>query len=163
MHLFAAYPHIEYFGRELVDTTIRVDIIDKIKNNVAVFEYTDIIDGERPEDLALLIYGDAGLYWLILYLNDKTHVDDWPKNYQQLLDYTEQKYGVNKVYSVHHYETTASSDLGAGVWVNQGTPFSVAVTNYDYETKLNEAKRRIKTVKLRYLEQILAEYTESLK
>jgi len=163
MDHFSNFPKLNYFGRDLTDTNIRLDFLSKIKSNIALFEYTDVIDGERPEDIAFLVYGDAGLYWIILYLNERLSVDDWVMTSNQLENYIEQKYGINKIYAIHHYETTSSSELGKGVWVNSGTPFSVAITNFDYENQLNEQKRKIKLIKPRYIQQVLAEYYKAVK
>lgn len=163
MEHLEAFPKLSYFGKKMTDITIRLDFINDIKDNVAIFDFVDIRDGEKPEDLAFLIYGDAGLDWLILYLNDMVRPSDWPMTDKQLRNYISQKYGAENIYEAHHYETTSSHDLGEGVWVNFGEPFSTAVSNYDYETELNEAKRKIKIVKTRYIQQITSEYLNKLR
>ena len=78
----------------------------------------------------------------------------------RLLDYITDKYGVGNAYAVNHYETTAESDLGAGIIVNEGTPFSMAINNFDYEDGINEAKRRIKVLSPVYVNQVVAEYNK---
>lgn len=159
MEYFSKFPKIEYNDALIQDITARVDFLKKIKNNVSVFQYFTIPDGQRPEDIAHKLYGDPTLYWIILYLNDIVNpYTDWPLSEEQLLEAIKTKYGVENVYADHHYVTTEDSSLGAGVVVNFGTPFSTVVSNYTYEFELNEEKRKIKILKLFYLQQVLQEY-----
>lgn len=162
--LFSKYPSIINNGESVKNITIRLDFIDRIKNNVAVFQYINVGDQDTPESLAYKYYGNPELFWIILYLNNV--VDpfyDWILSEDRLYDYCVRKYGVENVYNIHHYETTSEFEHGAGFWVDFGTPFSSPVTNYSYEQTLNENKRKIKILKPFYLQQILTEYDRILK
>jgi hypothetical protein len=159
MEYFSQFPTIEYDGKKLKNITARVDFLKRIKNNVALFQNIIIPDDKRPEDIAQIYYGDSTLYWIILYINDIINpYFDWPLNEDQLVNYIKEKYGVENVYSTKHYVTTEESELGEGVVVNFGTPFSREVTNYEYEFDLNEDKRKIKLLKRSFIPQVLTEF-----
>jgi hypothetical protein len=161
---FRDYPRVKFEKEMLKDITIRLDFIRKIKDNISLFQYVQVTEGQRPEDIAFALYDDPNLYWIILFLNDM--IDpyfDWPLTDKQLMTFVKEKYGVSEAYTAHHYETTSSSDLGAGVWVDFGTSFSSAVSNWDYEHELNEEKRKIKVIKPRYIAQIIREYQQELR
>lgn len=163
MLYFNNFGKIIFDGKEITNILTRVDFFNQIKNNAALYDYLQIQDGETPEDLALLIYGDSNLFWLILWANNIVDSNlEWPLTDSQLLTIMQEKYGEENVYSVHHYETTEQSDLGAGVIVNQGTPFSVSVSNYTFEHRENEKKRKIRIINKAYVSQIIDELTRVL-
>lgn len=159
MEYFSAFKSIDYNDENIKNITLRANILKDIKKNTTLYQNYIIRDGERPEDIAYKFYDDAKLFWIILLSND---IDDpyhgWPLTASALMEYIENLYGINNIYSVKHYITTENSDLGAGIIVNFGTPFSTPVTNYDYEYTLNEEKRKIKILKVGYLNQLLSEF-----
>lgn len=158
------FPKITFDKKEVTDLGRRLQVISRIKNNVALFSHYNIMDDERPEDVSLKHYGDPELYWVILLMNDICDpYYEWVLSDKDLLEYIERIYGVENIYAVHHYETTEASDLGAGVWVNQGTPFSTAVSNFSYYSQENEKKRRIKILNPIYMQQVIAEYEREIK
>lgn len=161
---FSDYPKIDYNGRYVKDITIRLDFLTRIKNNVSLFQFENLVDGERLEDIASKFYGDPELFWIVMYINDI--VDpyyDWLLTEQRLHEYIVNKYGANNVNAVHHYETTDHHDLGAGVWCSSDEPFSTQVSNYTHEKNKNESKRKIKILKNRYVQQVLTEYRKELR
>lgn len=150
-------------GQTLPNLTIRLAIFSAVKKNAALFYYIQVQDGQTPEDIAYKYYGSEELYWIVLLMNDM--VDpfyDWVLSDSELIQYVYNKYGEDKLYAVHHHEATASSDLDKGTWVNQGTVFSAPVTNLEYESELNERKRKIKLLNPAYVQQILAEVQSQL-
>jgi len=159
MEYFSPFPLITRDSQQLTNITARANILKDIKTNLSMYQNYLVGDNERPEDVAYKFYGDANLFWVILLCND---IDDpyydWVLNDTELNEYLVDKYGsLNAVYAVKWYVTTAGSTLGAGVVVNFGTPFSTPVTNYDYETQLNEERRKIKILKGTYISQLLSE------
>ena len=152
------------FDKKVITNILkRVDFFSQIKENASIYDFLEIKEGETPEILSKLIYGDSNLFWIILWANDIINpYEDWPMTDEQLMTYIENKYGEENVYSVHHYETNSSSDLGEGIWVDQGTSFSSSVSNYTYEYNLNEEKRKIRNIKPNYISQILDEYKRVL-
>ena len=162
MEYFANFPTITLQNNTtMTNICARVDFFNAIKSNAQLFEELQILDGEKPEDVAIIAYNDPTLYWVILWCNDIVNVyTDWPLNSTQLMNYVIAQYGAENIFEPHHYETTSESDLGEGIIVNEGTPFSIAVSNFDYEDGLNEAKRYIKILQPQYISQVLQEYSK---
>jgi len=150
--IFSQYPKIN----DVVNIAIRVDFVNRIKSNFVLFEYNHIKNEQTPEQMAYEIYGDPQLYWIILMVND---IDDlytgWCMSDDQIYQYTSNKYGVENIYSIHHYE---DSD---GDWTSSVT--TSPVSNLSYEQTLNENKRKIKIVKKDYISQILSELKIELR
>lgn len=160
---FESFPLTVYNNQDITNILIRLDFLNKIKDNAVLYDDLQIEDGETAEDLADLIYGDSNLFWVILWSNNVINpFRDWLLSADQLMLFVQEKYGEENIYNPHHYETTSSSDLGAGIWVNFGTPFITTISNYDYEAGLNEAKRKIKIMRPNYISQILQEYRQEL-
>ena len=158
---FSYFPTVSYNGDTLTNLTIRLDFINKIKDNVALFQYVNIVTGQRPEDIAFLYYGDATLYWIVLYMNNI--VDPyygWLLTDNQLYAYALQKY--TDINAIHHYVTTSSSPLGAGVITDQYNSFKTSVTNLAYEQAQNESRRKIKVLQSQYIKQVINEYIAEL-
>lgn len=126
----------------VTDITRRIDLVNEIKKNNAFFDSYDVIDGETPEIVADKFYNDPELYWVILTANDILDPRfEWPLSYVNLLNYCENKYGAANVYLTHHYQ---NSD---GYVVNSSAATAVSVSNFDFESTVNEDKRRIKIPK----------------
>lgn len=162
MELFSGFPTINYNGQLIKDITIRLDFIRRIKDNISIFQFVQIKSGERPEDIANKYYKDPNLYWIVLFMNDV--IDpyyDWLLTDDQLYKYAVGKY--TNIYATHHFETTANSDLGPGIIVDNLAPFSTPVTNLEYEQSINESKRKIKILKSAYIQQVLSEYQLELR
>lgn len=156
---FTGFPKVKFDNKIITDITKRLNIIKGVRNNTVVYENITVTSGHTPEQIAHKYYGDPDLFWVVLYLNDIVDpYTDWLMTEEQLQEYVSCKYGVENIYNVHHWETTSQSDMGAGIWVNQGTPFSKSITNMEYEDLLNEKKRQIKMLKPFYLRQIVQEY-----
>jgi hypothetical protein len=163
MAYFDGFPNTLFNGQNLTNITVRLNFLTQIQSNAALFQYFFVQDGDRPEDIAFQAYGDSNLYWIVLWLNNI--IDpylEWPQTSEQLMEYVQNVYGVENVYATHHYESIAGSNLPLGTWVNLGTPFSQAVTNFDYENNVNEGKRKIKLLYPGYLPQVLQEYNSAL-
>ena len=50
----------------------RVKLRSGIRAGSFLFDNYDVVDGERPEDLAFKYYGDAEYHWVILMTNNIT-------------------------------------------------------------------------------------------
>lgn len=161
---FKNFPKIVFDGKEITDITKFSEVIEKVKQNTSVFVKYRIRDNQKAEDIAYKAYGDANLYWIVfLFNNIRNPYYDWPLPEEELLTFIVDKYGEGNLYTVHHYETTSQSELGAGVWVNQGTPFSQPVTNYDYEFVLNESRRDILLPKRQFVNMIVDQLALTMK
>ena len=150
----------------VTDLLRRVKIKSAIKDNASLFDQYDVRNGETPEQIAYKIYGDAKYHWLILLMNDITdRYYDWP-----LGDYDFEVYVTNKYSNpgaVHHYEITQSSgrttsngpeDYSHKIEVNSDATVAEAVSNYEYERRLQDEKRNIKLLDPNYLPLFLEEF-----
>ena len=157
---------------------LRTDIDQAITG----FDYYYVQDQQRPDVLAQELYGDSELDWVILTSNNITNIrDQWPLNNNDLHAYMLEKYGSEQnILGIHHYETRQILDeynrvvMPAGLEVDEDFSFKyrnftntiitvnpvVAVTNYDYENKLNEDKRQIRVLKPQYLGAFISEHRQ---
>ena len=137
-------------------------------SSVTTFDYYNIQENMRPDTVARVIYDDPDLDWIILITNNITNVrDQWPLSNNDLQEMMLDKYGsYEALQNVHHYETTGIFDednrtiLPEGLEVDRDFQYSyystnstittnpvVPVTNYQYESKKNNEKRKIVVLK----------------
>jgi len=147
---------------------------DDLQNVFTIFDKYEIVEGARPDTVAEEFYGSAELDWVVLMTANITRVrDQWPLSNRDLYRYSENKYGVNELFSIHHYETTEVKDaqgrliLPAGKIVDEDftipNPLNTAinlnpvssVNNYEYEVRKNIEKSSIYLLKPSYLQQFL--------
>ena len=147
---------------------------------ITVFNYYYVRENYRPDMVAEEIYEDPELDWVILTTNNIINIrDQWPLNHNDLYNHILEKYGSEQnILGIHHYETKKMVDeynrtvIPAGLQVDANFTFQyknysnsmvtvnpvVSVTNYEYETKLNEEKRRIKVLKSQYLSVFITDH-----
>jgi len=155
----------------VTDILRRVKIRESIKENSSLFDLYDVRNGETPEQVAFKIYGNAEYHWVILIMNNITdRYYDWP-----LGDYDFEQYVTNKYSNpaaVHHYEKTQSSgrttsngpeDYSHKIEVNSDAIGAEAVTNYEYERRLQEQKRQIKLLDPAYLPAFEQEFNKLVR
>tara|TARA_X000001388_G_C2209573_1_gene114594 strand:- start:58 stop:717 length:660 start_codon:yes stop_codon:yes gene_type:complete len=152
---------------------------------ITAFNYYYIQEGYRPDMVAEDIYEDSELDWVVLTANNIINIrDQWPLSHNELYNHILEKYGSEaNILGVHHYETKKVVDeynrtvMPAGLQVDVNFTFQyknysnsmvtvnpvVAVTNYDYETKLNEEKRRIKILKPQFLSVFMTDHQNIMK
>ena len=153
-----------------------------VDQSITAFNYYYVQEGQRPDVLAQDLYGDSELDWVILTTNNITNIrDQWPLDHNDLHDYMLEKYGSQQnIAGIHHYETKKIVDeynrvvMREGIEVDADFTFKyqnytnsivivnpvVAITNYQYETKLNEEKRKIRTLKPQYLGAFVSEHKQ---
>lgn len=118
-------------------------------------------EGETPEIIADKLYGSPTYHWIILLVNNIVNTfEEWPRTQEEMVSYLNRKYGSGNLTAVHHYSITGSDpeiivDYDAASIID-GT--HTAVTNLDYETKLNEEKKQIYTLKPQYVGQFAKVY-----
>ena len=154
---------------------LRTDIV----NIITAFQYYQIKDNERPDVVASKIYDDSELDWVILITNNITNIrEQWPLSSQDLYYYMIDKYGSNEnISGIHHYETTEVKDeynrlvVPSGLQVDSNYSITYSklnnalvtvspvksVSNYEYETDMNEKKRQIRILKPEYLSVIITD------
>ena len=183
-----SYPSLLPSRNKIEDRIVVKNIFKRSKLRTDVdqaitgFDYYYVQDQQRPDVLAQQLYGDSELDWVILTANNITNIrDQWPLNNNDLHAYMLEKYGSEQnILGIHHYETRQILDeynrvvMPAGLEVDADFSFKfknftntiitvnpvVAVTNYDYENKLNENKRQIRVLKPQYLGAFISEHRQ---
>ena len=149
---------------------------EDIFQDLSFFTKYQVIGNDRPDNVAFQIYNDSTLDWLVLTANNIVNIqDEWPIPNSVFDELMTERYGSyeNLIGGIHHYETVEVKDARDVVIVNKGlqvestysvtffderagdmktvTP-TIPITNYQYEQKVNEAKRNIYLLKPKYLQ-----------
>jgi len=165
----------------------RVKIREGIFENLMYYVKYNIIGDERPDNVANEYYGDPTLDWMVLLSNNIVNVyDEWPLTQRAFDTFLIEKYGTyDKINQIHHYETeevlnskgqrilekglqvpfnysVTFFDSGLGTEVTK-TGITKSVTNLDFETKKEDAKRNIFLIKIDYLNMIIDDLINALE
>ena len=155
-------------GNEKVvtDLMVRVKVRSKVLDESTLYDLYDIPEGETPELTALKHFGNSNYHWVILLTNDITdRYYGWPLTTYEFENYMIEKY--TNPDGVHHYEITQSSgktkgdgpsDYSHKITVNSTVPGATAVTNREYEQRIQDQKRQIKLLNAAYLPILLDEF-----
>ena len=124
MSYFKYLPQITYFNRIAPDILTRVRLsTDFIKNRALYHPYT-IEDGDRPDTIAHLYYGDSEFDWLVMLANNiYDYYSQWPLTQTQFQNYLTLKYGnvVSTYTTIDHYTLTTNSNISATQYNALGT------------------------------------------
>jgi hypothetical protein len=145
MSYFRELPNFEYianfpnqsFNTDYVVTKNifkRAKLRTDIANAITAFEYYQIIDNERPDQVAAKVYDNADLDWVILTTNNITNINqDWPLDNNSFYKYLIDKYGSEEeLGKTHHWETVEFKDeygrvvVPGGYQVDPGKTLSVS-------------------------------------
>ena len=167
----------------------RTKLRDDLQSVFTLFTKYQIPEGYRPENVAEDYYGSDELDWVVLMCaNGPENTsgiinvrNDWPLSNYNLYNYALSKYG-NDLNSTRFYETEEIKDskgrliLPAGKIVDpdftlsysdngenktkSGTDVRIGISNYIYETRLNEKKSSIYLLKSEYLQQFLNDFRD---
>ena len=160
MSYFNNFPTIMYDptgdGSAKLATNImkRVRMRANMKKEVVMLDPYDIKENETPEIVADKHHGSPHYHWVVMLLNDISDVNhDWVKSTRQMQKYLLSKYTETQLTETHHYEISQTSgDTTIKIEVENATyPSATTVTNYEYETALNESKRKIDLLRNDYL------------
>ena len=123
MSYFKELPNFEYianfpnqsFNTDYVVTKNifkRAKLRTDIANAITAFEYYQIVDNERPDQVAAKVYDNADLDWVILTTNNITNINqDWPLDNNSFYKYLIDKYGSEEeLGKTHHWETVEFKD-----------------------------------------------------
>ena len=151
----------------------RVKLRTGLASGSFLFDAYDVIDGEKPEDIAFKIYGDPELHWVILMTNNVTdRYYQWPLTQPQFQEHLEDKYGAGNEDSVHHYEKTQDSgktsssgpnDFSHKVECNSDDGDPDIITNRQYEQRLQDKYRSIRLLDQKYLNTFIEEFENLIK
>ena len=162
----------------------RVKLRDDLQNVFTLFDKYEIPDGYRPENVAENFYGNDELDWVVLITAGIINVrNEWPLNNRDIFDYSFEKYGddlnatrffetkevknssgtillnkgvvVDSDFEFNYYEDTTNKYINV-----KGTSVRIGVSNYEYETRLNEEKRSIFLLKPGYLQQFINDFRD---
>ena len=156
----------------------RAKLRDDLQNNFTVFEKYEIPMGLRPDTVAEELYGSDELDWVVLTVAGILNVrNEWPLSDRDLYEYSLNKYG-ESLNSTRFFETKETKDsngrliLPKGKVVDSnftipkpGEPTAtlnpvVGISNYEYETRINDEKRNIFVLREQYLQQFLNDMRE---
>ena len=150
------------------DILRRVKLRSNLQDGAVLFDKYDVKEGENPEDVAFKWFGSADLHWVILLTNNVTdRYYDWPLSQPDFAEFLTDKYGAGNEDSAHHYElvrssgkTTSSgpSDYSHRVEVNSDETDAITVTNREYEERLQDQKRQIKSLSKSFLADFIEEF-----
>ena len=140
-----------------------------------------IRDGVRPDQVADSVYGDPELDWVVLTSANIINVrDEWPLDSFEVYNYSLNKYG-DDLNQIRHYETIEVKDSSGRLILPKGkvgdAGFTIpdpssptatlnpvgGVTNYEYESKLNDAKRSIYIITPNYLQVFLNDMKDIMR
>jgi hypothetical protein len=99
-HFFKNFPLTGYqFKKGSNTTTLIVDIFKHVNayntiDDANAYQYYTILEGERPDQVSYKLYDTTQYFWTFFILNE--HLAEghnyWPKEYNQLVEYTHEKY-----------------------------------------------------------------------
>ena len=159
----------------------RTKISQTIFDDLTYFTKYQIIADERPDNIAYKIYGDSNLDWMVMLANNITNLqNEWPLEEQSFYRFLINKYGSEAgIETVHHYESQKVIDSNEKVIVPKGlevpsnysitfldsgtrteqirTNITDAITNRQYEEKIQDEKRNIFIIKPRFIGLIIEE------
>ena len=148
---------------------------EDIFQDLTLFTKYKVQGNERPDNVAYKIYNDPSLDWIVLLSNNIINIQtEWPMDQYELDRYLLDKYGsYEKLNETHHYETIEITNSSGVKIVEEGltvdSDFSVTfydwmidsletksgitnpITNYEYEMKIEDAKRNIFLLKSDYV------------
>jgi len=164
----------------------RIKLRDDLQNIVTVFDKYEIPEGARPDNIAEDLYGSDELDWVVLISAGIINVrNEWPLSSRDLYEFTLNKYG-NDLNATRFYETKEIKDSNnnlimkkgnivdstysitfydSGISANvtkSGTSARTGISNFIYETRLNEDKRNIYVLKSGYLQQFLNDFRDAM-
>ena len=151
----------DYKFKDVTNLLRRVALRAKVKTSTLLYDTYDVKNGETPESLADKLYGDSELHWIIMLINDITdRYHEWPMSEAQFSQYLKDKY--SNPDAVHHYEIPQESG-DTDVKINIGTsnadyPTATLITNYEYEQKLQDDRRKIRLLDPSFISQFVTEY-----
>lgn len=148
----------------------RVKVRSKILNNVVLLDDYDVQEGDSPETVAFKAYGDTKYFFIVCLVNNIVNrYYDWPLDELSFQKFVADKY--DNPEAIHHYEKTQSSGSQSGegpadydhkLEVNSTEPGAEAVSNIEYERRLQDKKRTIKMLDPQYLNAFVTEFKKMI-
>ena len=178
-------------GQNISDYTVVKNLFKRgalrqdIFGDLTFFTKYKIIGDQRPDNVADEVYGDSNFDWVVMLSNNIMNLEtEWPWSEEAFNKYLLAKYGsYEKIYETKDYETTEITDSTGRIIIREGLvvpqDFSVTfydtglqqtvtksstfpVSNYEYENRINNAKRNIFLLKPIYLAVIVDDMDETM-
>lgn len=162
---FDNFPTILYsFDNENILTLTQIfnrfKIVEAVKENSRTYDTYKIKDGETPDGLSQKVYGTPEYHWVILLFNDIIDpFGQWPMDEESLRQFIISKYGQDHLTDIKHY----LDEKGNIVDPNSYSGVISGISNYDYETRVNDSKRKIFLPKKIHVSNIIRQVEELLK
>ena len=156
----------------------RVKLRDDLQNNFTLFNKYEIPMNARPDTVAENLYGTPNFDWVVLTVAGIINVrNEWPLNDRDLYNYSFNKYG-ESLNSVKFFETTEVKDANSRMILPKGKVVDsnftipkpgepnatlnpvVGISNFEYETRINDDKRNIFVLRLEYLQEFVNDFRE---
>ena len=156
----------------------RAKLRDDLQVNFTIFDKYESPIGARPDTVAEALYGSAQFDWVVLTTAGIINVrNEWPLNDRDLYDYSFDKYGED-LNSVRFFETKEVKDTNGRLILPKGKVVDsnftipkpgeptttlnpvVGISNYEYETRINDDKRSIFVLREEYLQEFLNDMRE---
>lgn len=175
MSYFSQFPKTVYsvLGKEstVQDIFRRCSFISEYKPYTDLYSEYVISDGNSPISIAKEIYGSVDFFWVVLLFNEIHSIyTDWPLNSHDLEETCRSKYGDLVMYQTRHFELDGlivgevKEFDPAQTWIPPTNPGGevLAVSFYDYETRLNDEKRVIQLLRPELLPEFTAQFEAAL-
>ena len=149
----------------IVNITQRARIAERLRQHTTTMHDYVIGEGERPDTVAMNLYGDVKYTWVVLLMNNIVSLYDWPMTNSEFELYIIGKYG-SLLDSLNNdrgtrtpaawsaakfYYTTEGDRVDATTYASLGTRQGITHTPYEQEVEDNDARRSIKVVSRRFL------------
>ena len=160
--------------------------------DLTFFTKYQIIGDERPDNVALKVYGDEDLDWVVLISNNILNIQsEWPLEQNAFDSFLIEKYDTyDNIYGgVHHYESNEIRDSSNNIIFPKGVRYSNTettgfkyidastgqevsilfedflrpITNYEFEEEINDQKRGIFLIKSDYLPIVFNDLDEIMR
>ena len=165
----------------------RVKLSSSLFQDLTNFTKYQIVGDERPDYVSYKLYDTPNYEWIILLSNNIINIqDEWPMSNRTFELYMNKKYGVTNYDQIHHYESIEVKDssnsftvLKKGLEVPSDysitffdgalgkestiTDTNVGVTNYEYESKIQDDKRNIFLLRPNLIQTVIKDIRKLMK
>ena len=153
--------------REAVNILNSIIVKFRQVENVTLYFYHMIEDGEKPEDVADRYYNDSELNWVVLLVNSVVNpFYDWPLTQQELSALAADRY--DNPNGIHHFidldtgkrEDEVAHSIYQGLLDNdEAIPANIGlITNLEYEFERNNERREIKILNRIHLNDFILQF-----
>ena len=157
----------------------RIKIRENLDDIILGFNQYTIKNNQRPDQVALDVYGTMSYDWVVLLTNNIINLyDEWPMSEDELERYIESEYEEDAG-SVHHWVTQKITDTRGRTLLRDGRivsedfsytrPDGTAIPKedlvrpisvYDYESEKNDQKRNIYLLRKEYINGFVEEFSD---